>query len=595
MKQDRYQIISTVKISLKEQFHLVKCPSLTNPDRTGILQSYANKSAATILDSVRPQVDKLLALQHPQLQSIIDVFATADSLHIVQELDDWDYTTNKLPYTPVRVKILLAEISAALNYLHSHGIVHGNISHETIVVNERHQNILTEFLTIVKLIAEVGGDTHSRLRSQLEAIGVIDLPSGREWDYYSLGVTAIALLTNRDYQHLYDRETHKWQWESYVDCSEELIEKIDRLLGQERPTSEPMLSSVEDSNPLAIGQTVNQKSAISSNIKSIIHSDLYRMIIGSFLFGILGFLGYLAWDRFQNKFNDLSLTAQLQSFPQSRTLTVGYIELPRARDNAQPQPRNYTQFRSYLETKLRQQYGNEINVKLESAVTSQEIQKSIEQQRWDIMFSFLPTNSIVAEDNKYEFVARMGANDDPYRDVCFFVNKNSRIDSIEDFTLEQTIALPSENTPIFIVPLYDLYGKKMRVNIGNTLQGIQQKVLSGEANVGVGFCKTIAENKRLRTLSPNRIIPVGGVFLSPKITASVDRDYLKQALGNAPGDIQMKANYTQSAGIDYTQFRRITDRANQMLSCIDLSRNPVEFYCPKSNQNRVPSRAKRFY
>ncbi len=588
MKQDKYRVISTVKISLKEQFHVVKCPSPNNPERTGILQSYANKSAAKILEQVRPQVDELLQLEHPHIQSLVDVFATDDSLHIVQELDEWDYATNKLPYTPVRVKILLEEISTALNYIHSRGIAHGNISHETIVVNERHQNILTDFHTVVELIAAVGGDTYSQLRAQLAEIPVANLPTGREWDYYSLGVTAMALLTNREYRHLYDLERRRWRWETYVDCSEELIAKINRLMGQE-DRSVIDFDSVEDVTTLAIGRSFKSPPPATNNFAKFIRPDLYRMIIGSFLFGILGFLGYLAWDRFQNKLADSNPIAALQPFPQSRTLTVGYVELPRNRDRTptnQPS-RDYAQLKSYLETELQQHYGSDVKVRIESAITSQEIKNSIAQKRWDIVFTFLPTNSLIAEDNKYEFVARMGANDDPYRDVCFFVNRNSGINSARDFNEEQTLALPSENTPIFTVPLYDLYGKRMRVNIGNSLANIQKKVIAGDADVGVGFCKNVEQNRRLRTLSPNRVIPVGGVFLSPKITASVDRDYLKRTLGGAPDDVQLKANYTQSSGIDYSQFRRIEERANQMLSCIDFSRNPVDFYCvnPTSNSN----------
>jgi serine/threonine-protein kinase len=167
-----------------------------------------------------------------------------------------------------------------------------------------------------------------------------------------------------------------------------------------------------------------------------------------------------------------------------------------------------------------------------------------------------------------------------------YVKNGSDIRSSKDFTPEKTIALPSEDSPIFTLPFYDLYGKRMRVNIGNTLAKIKEKVQSGEADIGVNFCKNVAQTKGVRALSPNRVIPVGGLFLSPTIESTVDRDYIKEAIARSPDDIQINANYTRSSGINYSQFRRINDRVNQLLECVDFTRNPVDFYCNKPPKNR---------
>lgn len=571
INQHKYQVINTIKISLKETFHLVKCPTLADPERTGILQSYSTNLAPKILEAVQWEIDKLLLLSHPNLQSVIDVFATVDGLHIVREMEEWQCANNSAPYSPVRAKTLLQEILPALTYLHDRGIVHGNISHETIVVNDRNQHVLTDFLVVSKLIAEVGGDTYPTLRSQLEQIPVLNLPTGREWDLYSLGVTTIALLTDRDYQYLYDPNSRKWIWESYVDCSEELTTAIDRLLGQEK---QPLQTTIVPSGP-----QVSNLVVASSNRQT--NPYLYPAIVGSLLFGVLGLFGYLISAQ---SLKESSESAR-KPFPQSQILTVGYINRPPSRDLPQSQQLNYPEFKSYLETELRKKYGNAVKVELESAATTREAQNNISQKKWDVVFTFLANNSLVAEDNKYEFIARMSAKGDPYRDVCFFVRRNSRIWSTDDFIPERTIALPTEDTPIFVMPLFDLYGKTVRVNIGNTLLKIQQKVQSGEADIGVNFCNTISEKRQFRTLSPNRIIPVGGVFLSPTIAKLEDRNYIKDAIVKAPEDIQAQANYTTSSGINYAQFRRINNRATQLLKCIDLSRNPVEFYCNKQPQN----------
>jgi serine/threonine protein kinase len=204
MNQSIYQPISTIKISAKEKFYWVKCPSPDDPDRLGILQSYFTDLAPKILESIEWKTNKLLQLSHPHLQSVIDIFVTENCLHIVQELGEWDCATNNLPYTPAQAKNLLTELTPVLVYLHNQGITHGNIAPESIVIDERNQHTLTNFLVVVDLITEAGGDIYPCLRSQLAEIPVLNLPTGQEWDLYSLGVTTIALLTNMDYQHLYD-------------------------------------------------------------------------------------------------------------------------------------------------------------------------------------------------------------------------------------------------------------------------------------------------------------------------------------------------------------------------------------------------------
>jgi serine/threonine protein kinase len=583
MYQNKYQPISTIKLSAKGEFQWVKCPSPNEPDRFCLLQSYFTNSASKILAVRQWEIDRLLPLSHPHLQAVSDVFGTEDSLHIVQELGQWDCAIRRAPYTPVRAKILLQELTPVLVYLHDRGITHGNISPETIVVNEQEKHILTNFLAITDLITEAGGDTYPRLRSQLAQIPGLELPTGQEWDLYSLGVTTIALLTNRDYPDLYDANSRKWKWANYVDCSEELTRSIDRLLGQEK-------------QPLNISLAPSDVSIVSSEGKfqasRVIDLDsqdnrrgnfnIYPKIVGFLLFGILGLLSYLIWDKFHHQFNQAnSIISNPQTPIEPRTLTVGYISRAPSRDRLPSQIRDYPQFKTYLETELRKKYGNKFKVELESVMTTREAQNRIKQKKWDLAFASSATNSLVAEDHKYEFIARMSANEDPYRDVCFFVTKDSKIQNSKDFTPDRTIALPSEDSPIFIMPFYDLYGKTMRINLGNNLSKIQEKVKLGEVDVGVGFCQTVAQNSGFRTLSPNRIIPVGGVFLSPKIEKIADRDYIKQTIAQAPDEIQNKANYTTRSGVNYSQFRRIYDRANQLLTCVDFTRNPVNFYCNK--------------
>jgi serine/threonine protein kinase len=571
MSQSKYQPISTIKISAKEKFYWVKYSTPSDPDCAGILQSYSSPLSAEILRRAQWEIDRLLPLNHPNLQAVIDIFATDNSLNIVQQLGEWECVENRAPFTPAQAEILLQEIIPVLIYLHDRGITHGNISPETIAIDEHNRFILTNFLPIVDLITEVGGDTFPRLRSQLEQISVLNMPTGQAWDLYSLGVTVIALLTNQHYQDLYDYSTNKWNWNTYINCSKELTIAIDRLLDRSQKSLKPSIP-IESS-------IVVQNNRKNSNF-SIVNLANNRVTIGLLLFGIFGLLSYLIWQ-FIPKF----IGSRDRVFSANKTLIVGYINRTPSRDRSQSQQRDYPKFKSYLETELRKKYGNDVKVELRSVVRSKDALSNIKEKKWDLIFALSATNSLVAEDNKYEFIARMSANEDPYRDVCFFVKQDSKINSTKDFTIDRTIALPNDDSPIFIMPLYDLYGKKMRVSLGNTLSIIEEKVKSGQADVGVGFCKTISQKQEFRTLSPNRIIPVGGVFLSPNIKNTAERDYIKEVIYQAPDEIQRKANYTRSTGINYDRFRRVNERVNRLLDCVDFTRNPVDFYCTKPSQS----------
>jgi ABC-type phosphate/phosphonate transport system substrate-binding protein len=264
-------------------------------------------------------------------------------------------------------------------------------------------------------------------------------------------------------------------------------------------------------------------------------------------------------------------------FDNDRPLIVGYV------NSFQSQRRsiNYSPLRDYLELELRKKYGNNVKVELNSAANNQEARSKIAQKKWDIAFTLVATNSVVAEDNKYEVIGQIFPQESVYRNVCFFVRSDSKIEKIKDFTPDKTIALPSDDMPLFVMPFYDLYGKKIKVSYGNRLDKIREKVRTGASDIGVDFCETAEKNSEFKVLSPSRVIPMGGVFLSRQVEKADERDYLKKILSEAPQEIQEKANYTTRQIANYSQFRRINDRANELLECVDFTRNPVNFYCTR--------------
>jgi ARC6-like, IMS domain len=137
---------------------------------------------------------------------------------------------------PYQISLLFATPVNFYTYFHDRGITHGNISPDTILFQAQNQPVLTDFQAITELKIAAGSEVYPQIDRQLREIPVTNIPSGQQFDLYSLGVTTICLLSNRELNHLYDPITQKWQWENHLGSSSgKLLRAIDRLLNQ--PTS----------------------------------------------------------------------------------------------------------------------------------------------------------------------------------------------------------------------------------------------------------------------------------------------------------------------------------------------------------------------
>jgi serine/threonine-protein kinase len=128
------------------------------------------------------------------------------------------------------------------------------------------------------------------------------------------------------------------------------------------------------------------------------------------------------------------------------------------------------------------------------------------------------------------------------------------------------------------MPVYDLYGKIIRVNMGNTISDMVNKVKSRQADVGVSINSLLQKEADVRVIGISKSIPGAGVYLSPALSQK-ERDLLKAFMLNAPSEIKEKASYGEGKEVDYTQFRNIMARVEGILACVDLTQDPVSFFC----------------
>jgi serine/threonine protein kinase len=294
LNQTKYKQINPIQSSLTDQSMMVECPN--RPHDTGILYSYATERSKILLELGQEQIDRLLLLRHPHLQPLIDIFDEDDSIHIVQGAVQGKPIGTQIPLPEYLCEKLLKETLEVITYLHGQGVVHGNISPESILITSENKFILTSFQSINNLIIAANGTVPISIVKQLTKISVANLPKGERFDLYTLGLTVIHLLTDRDLNYLYNPTTQQWQWERESIYSRKLVRTIDRLIGSQPivvaeilAELSPQPSRSDDPLPLIDDPFVDRTPSTFIDLPDDLQDPVYLQT------GILGFLFGLIW------------------------------------------------------------------------------------------------------------------------------------------------------------------------------------------------------------------------------------------------------------------------------------------------------------
>ncbi|MBW4475167.1 MAG: phosphate/phosphite/phosphonate ABC transporter substrate-binding protein [Stenomitos rutilans HA7619-LM2] len=245
---------------------------------------------------------------------------------------------------------------------------------------------------------------------------------------------------------------------------------------------------------------------------------------------------------------------------------------------------NYVGLANYLKAELSSKLGSSVQIEISGVKAGEnnslrQAAEQIKSKKWDVAFTVSPLLSVAAIDNQYSFAARMFP-DSKYLEAAIFVVQDSPIQSINDLTPDKTIALGEVGNPIsFYMPVYDLYGKMLRIDKDNSSKQAIEKVKSGQADAGVGIHALLQRQfPELRIISRSRALPLAGVYLSPNLTQQ-EESLVKAALLKAPAEMQKGTAYGAGEKIDYTNFIGITKRVDEILGCADWQQNPVKLYC----------------
>jgi serine/threonine protein kinase, bacterial len=227
----------------------------------------------------------LYKLQHPQIPRFRELLRLnlqgKESLFLVQDhVDGETYSSllnsrqqQGLKFTEAEIRQLLQQILPVLEYIHSVGVIHRDISPDNLMLRKSDQlPILIDFGGVKQVAATVASQYYQTGAMTPHANGTLlgkigfappeQMQTGvvsTHSDLYALAVTMLVLLTGKQPQELIDTYNLTWQWRREVSLSPALGQIIDKMLspiaGDRYQTTRQLLQAL---NPQSVSYPQTQ-------------------------------------------------------------------------------------------------------------------------------------------------------------------------------------------------------------------------------------------------------------------------------------------------------------------------------------------------
>jgi len=227
----------------------------------------------------------LYQLNHPQIPRFRELLRDQGRLFLVQDYVEGPTYRELLnrriaydgPFSEAEVTRLLMQLLPVLQYLHSIGIVHRDISPDNLVQrNADGRPVLIDFGGVKQLVVNVRHqlgvpDPYQSVSGQVTRLGEggyapeEQLETGRvdpTTDLYALGMTALVLLTGKEPEQLYDERTQSWTWPDQVSLSPTVRQVLERMVAQtprdRYVTAGQVMAALNLAQPTSMPASLNQ-------------------------------------------------------------------------------------------------------------------------------------------------------------------------------------------------------------------------------------------------------------------------------------------------------------------------------------------------
>lgn len=204
------------------------------------------------LELFQREAKVLQKLDHPQIPKFLNWFEDRGQICIIQEYIDgktyWQLLKERFyvgqVFSEAEILQWLKDLLPVLDYLHSCNVIHRDISPDNIMLSWQSGKPILIDLGIVKEAVTHGYYSYVSSGGTLGSISLVGkrgysppeqmlmgqcYPSS---DLYSLAVTALVLLTGKSPTDLFDSHSMEWQWQNYVELSDELQQIFHQMLAE---------------------------------------------------------------------------------------------------------------------------------------------------------------------------------------------------------------------------------------------------------------------------------------------------------------------------------------------------------------------------
>ncbi len=197
----------------------------------------------------------LYKLQHPQIPRFRELFRSnlgdKEYLFLVQDyVEGQPYNAllntrlqQGLRFSEAEVRQLLLQLLPVLDYIHSLGVIHRDISPDNLILRTADQlPILIDFGGVKQVVAAVASEYYQHggaATPPATLLGKVGYAPSEQMqtglvsphsDLYALAATVLVLLTGRQPQELIDTYSLTWQWRREVSLSPNFAQVLEKML-----------------------------------------------------------------------------------------------------------------------------------------------------------------------------------------------------------------------------------------------------------------------------------------------------------------------------------------------------------------------------